>query len=102
MPQSREQRAEANMARLRAHIDAMSASGERVQPFTSTQCSFMKVGKRRVQLQNKDGSLTTSGQHYWEQVDEAPPLMYSYDQPMINNSDMGYNGHTKGLCAKTS
>ena len=92
MPQSRQTRADKSMARLRAQIDAAMANGEQVQPFASTQGSFLKVGSRKVKLQNKDGSLTASGQHYWEQLDEAPPLMYSYDQPVINYRVMGYNG----------
>ena len=91
MPQTR--RADKNMAaRMRAQIDAAISNGEQVQPFSSTQGSFLKVGNRKVKLQNKDGSLTTAGQHYWERVDETPPLMYSYDQPIINNSVMGFNG----------
>ena len=92
MPQTRVQRAEANMARMRAQIDAAISNGEQVQPFSSTQGSFLQVGNRKVKLQNKDGSLTASGEHYWNRVDETPPLMYSYDQPIINNSVMGYNG----------
>ena len=91
MPQNRQ--ADKNMAaRMRTQIDAAIANGEQVQPFSSTQGSFLKVGNRKVKLQNKDGSLTAAGQQYWERVDEAPPLMYSYDQPIINNSVMGYNG----------
>ena len=93
MPKSKEQRTEANMARLRARVESAIRDGERVQPFKSTQGSFLQVGNQRVKLQNKDGALTAAGTHYWEHIQEDPPLMYSYDQPLINNQwVIGYNG----------
>ena len=93
MPKSKEQRTEANMARLRARVESAIRDGERVQPFKSTQGSFLQVGNQRVKLQNKDGALTAMGTHYWEHIQEDPPLMYSYDQPLINNQWVkGYNG----------
>ena len=91
-PLTREQRAEANMARLRARIEQTIDSGERAQPFSSTIGRFLQVGTRRVKLQNKDGTLTDSGRHYHAYLNEAPPLMYSYDQPVQNNAVVGYNG----------
>ena len=80
------------MARLRARIEQTIDSGERAQPLSSTLGRFLQVGTRSVNLQDKDGTLTDSGRHYHAYLNEAPPLMYSYDQPAQNNSVMGYNG----------
>ena len=80
------------MARLRARIEQTIDSGERAQPFSSTIGRFLQVVTCRVKLQNKGGTLTDSGRHYHAYLNEAPPLMYSYDQPVQNNAVVGYNG----------
>ena len=94
---TREQRTssqrEANMARLRARIDLTINSGERAQAFSSSQGRYLQVGTRKVKLQNTDGTLTDSGRHYHAHLGDVPPLMYSYDQPLINDKwVIGYNG----------
>ena len=46
-----------------------------------------------MRLQRADGTLTDAGRHYHSAVGEDPPLMYSYEQPLINDKFvMGYSG----------
>ena len=81
-------------AKLHHAVKVAVQEGAQPTTFNRTQVRSLHVAGRRVKLQHADGTLTAAGRHYHQHVGEYPPLMYSYEQPLINDTFvMGYNGN---------
>ena len=79
-------------AKLQHAVKVAVQEGAPPTTFNRTQGRSLHVAGRRVMLQQADGPLTAAGRHYHQRVGEYPPLMYSYEQPLINDTYvMGYN-----------
>lgn len=64
------------------------------QRLIETQSVSLHVAGRHVMLQHADGTLTDAGRHCQPHAGEDHPLMYSYEQPLINDKFvMGDSGN---------
>ncbi len=78
-------RAAAQATRERRLIEATINAGEQPLPYSANHGRFLRVGGRKVKLQHPDGTLTNQGRTYYDVAGTDPPLLYDYDQILVED-----------------
>ena len=74
---------------MRAAIDA----GVQPRSNSTNYGQYLLTDRGRIKLQKPDGSLTRQGRDYYDMIGLNPPLLYSYEQSLINDKFVrGYDG----------
>ena len=73
-------------ASLRQQMRQSIESGVQPRSNSSNYGQYLPIaGRPRIKLQKPDGSLTRQGRDYYDMMGINPPLLYSYEQPLIND-----------------
>ena len=86
-------REEGTAADLRQQMRAAIDAGVQPRSSSTNYGQYLPTDRGKIKLQKPDGALTRQGRDYYDMIGLNPPLLYSYEQPLINDKFvLGYDG----------
>ncbi len=71
---------------MEAQLQGAIAAGTRPQRYKTSVAQFIRApGGRRIKLVGADSQPTAEGRYYYAQLGVDVPLLYAYEQPLLND-----------------
>ena len=83
---SADQAAARAQGRMNANIDAAIRNGRSANLNKTTAKVTLQLPTNKYEtLVSADGTVSTAGSYYYQQLGIEPPSIFAYEQPLINN-----------------